>query len=106
MQFELKIFLSFLIFCGFSYFYLGALQTIEIIDENCYIIKNNDFCQLKLVDDRICLSETINYFDCEKYEHIKMIPCFAKLNKYFELCKLYRTRNRVYEDYNYYDLSI
>jgi len=104
---ELKLFFGTLIFFSMFYMSLNSLYSTDIIREYCYITQNNNICSLELVSRKNCLSDLMHDYECEKYGKMQIIPCFVRLDKYFNLCKLYSDKRRIFEDItnvNYIDL--
>jgi len=89
---------SFLTFI-FFFIYVGSINSFEVLEENCYIKHNDARCYLELVNGKKCMTDSLYYYTCHKYDNNEIIKCFIRKEKYIDLCKVYISFSDLYNDF-------
>jgi hypothetical protein len=95
---QLKIGFLGILAIGIFYTYTLFTFSYDLVPSQCHIIKKNDYCYLELVNGMKCLSDYIRYWECEKYENMGIIDCYARVQNFMSFCKLYDNVEKLHRE--------
>lgn len=84
--------------------YFNSFIAYDVDEKMCYVINRNDNCFLELLNQKKCLSDVIGSYRCKMYENMQVINCYVRMQKYFNLCKIYLSLYDLHQDFGNYSL--